>query len=194
MGSQEKTATQPVTREVLIEATDALLARGDDAFGLRDARIALILGVVHGMGLEQAFPAQREIAVAVARAGYALRSAEEQLDAVTDRAPLMGLLAGIEQERKDLLHWEAMQIAAWEVTDDPELPRFADLVDPGGLAGHPQRDEALALLADVAIENFGTGTPLGDLTQGDGVRAARFGYALRIAERSLPDEPSRLLR
>lgn len=194
MGPRDKAGTQRVERGALIEATDALLARGDDAFELRDSRIALVLGVVHGMGLEDAFPGQREIAVAVARAGYALRRVEEQFEVVAVEAPLTCLVAGVEHERDGLLHWEAMQIVAWEATDDPQLTRFTDLVDATDLAGHPQRDEALALLADAAIESFGTGTPIGSLSHEQGVRGARFGYALRMAERSLPDDPSRLLR
>lgn len=170
------------------------MAAGDNAFEVRDTRIALVLGAVHGLNLEDALPAPREIAVAVARAGYALRRAEEDLDQVAAGAPLTGLLAGVEAERADLLHWEAMQIAAWETAEDPALERFCDVVDPAQLAGHPLRDDAVAVLVDAGIESFGTGTPVGNLSRDAALRAARFGYALRVAERSLPDDPSRLLR
>lgn len=178
----------------LLEATDAVVARGDDAFDLRDTRIALILGVVHGLRLESAYAAQRETAVALARAGYALRRAEEHFELAPAGAPLAELLLALEKERTDLPHWEAMQIVAWETADDPSLERFSDLVDVSALAGHSQRDQAMATLIRAAVETFGTGTPVGSLAEDEGLRAAWFGYALRIAERSLPEDRSRLLR
>lgn len=178
----------------LLEAIDQLLAGGDDLFGVRDTRVALVLGVVHGLKLEQDLPTPREAAVAGARAGYALRCAEERVGEVVDPAPLRALIEALEQERADLPHWEAMQIVAWELVEDPELERFADLVDARELDGHAGRPMVVETLAEAALKSFGTGTPIGALSEGDARRAVVFGYGLRIAERSLPDDDSRLLR
>lgn len=172
----------------LLEEVDRLLGKGDAIFAVRDTRVALVMGVVHGLRLEADRDVPRETAVAAARAGYALRCVDE-----SPGSPLRALICAIERERADLPHWEAMQIVAWEHADDATMTRFADLVEGEVLALSGDAENVLGQVADAAVDTFGTGTPIGNLTGFDARRAARFGYALRIAEQSLPDDPGRLL-
>lgn len=147
--------------DTLLHTVDSLLASGDGLFSGSEARVALVLGVLHGLGLEAAAEAARDTAVASARAGYAFRRAEEDHGLAGSGA------AGRPALADGLPVWDALQIAAWETAVD-------------SLPGHPERGAALAGLADSAAQHVGallTGLPVADA-----LRAVRFGYALRAAE------------
>lgn len=153
--------------ESLLHTVDALLAAGDALFAGESSRVALVLGVLHGLGLEHGHEAARETAVAAARAGYAFRRAEQQhglAGAEAGAAP--GSAAGAPE---GVPGWDALQIAAWETRIET-------------LPGHPERGAALAVLADAAASDVGG--LLTGLSPADGLRAVRFGYALRAAAAS----------
>lgn len=147
--------------DTLLHTVDSLLASGDGMFSGAEARVALVLGVLHGLGLEAAAEAARDTAVASARAGYAFRRAEEEHGLAGSGT------AGRPAPADGLPAWDALQIAAWEIAVD-------------ALPGHPERGAALADLADSAGQHVGallTGLPIADA-----LRAVRFGYALRAVE------------
>jgi hypothetical protein len=177
---------------VLISAVDELLARGERLYGLRDTEIALVVGVTHGLGLEAAAAEQKDPAVAGARAGFALRVAEEDAGLAERRLPaLTDALTLMEARDPSLVHWDAAQVLAWELVDaDGERAAFRL---PGGrpltyaaLPEHPGHEPALADLV-AALTAAGA-----DAARVE--RACRFGYALRCAEASLPHGVDRLLR
>lgn len=149
----------------LLHTVDALLAAGDALFSSEPARVALVLGVLHGLALEHGHDAARETAVAAARAGYAFRRAEQEhglAGAAAGAAP-----GGAAPKPAGVPGWDALQITAWEVSIET-------------LPGHPERGAALAALADAAARDVGG--LLTGLHPTDGLRAVRFGYALRAAE------------
>lgn len=158
----------------LLERVDELLARGAALYGVRDTEVALVVGVVHGLGLEAAPAGDKDGVISAARAGFALRAAEEAAGLAESKLPeLTDCLAVAESRDPALLRWDAAQALAWELVDgDDELPRPA---------GHE------------AVKGQLVGALDGDdpaITE----RACRFGYALRCAEGSLPHDPSRWLR
>jgi len=152
--------------DTLLHTVDTLLATGDALFSGEDPRVALVLGVLHGLALEHGHEAARETAVAAARAGYAFRRAEEDhgLAGAAAGAPVAGPVPD------GLPMWDALQIAAWEVTIKM-------------LPGHPERGATLASLADAAARDVGA--LLTGLPPAAALRAVRFGYALRAAERAM---------
>lgn len=170
----------------LLARTDALLGTGDDLFGGEESRVALVLGVLHGLELDDAPSAAREIAVAAARAGFALRRAEEERGLAGACPRLAAWLRRMAQERADVPMWDAAQMAAWEAVDDaPGRERRCPSLTK--LPGHPERGAAFAQLADAAARDVGA--LLTGLAPADAVRAARFGYALRAAEWSTREPP-----
>ena len=162
---------RPLSLHALLRGADALLERGPGLYAVRDTEVALAAGVVHGLAGEDAPKPLKDDLADAARGGYALRRAEEDAGFGPARdAALRDWLVATEARHAGLLHWEAMQAAAWAMEGG----------EPPEPAGHPERDAALARVAEaVGI--------------GDALRAARFGYALRCAEASLPLDPERLL-
>ena len=174
----EAVSVRPLPRaggpEDILERVDDLLTRGAGLYAVRDTEVALVVGVVHGSGLESASQGDKDAAISAARAGFALRVAEEEGGFVERKLPeLTDSLALAEARNPLLLHWDAAQALAWELVE---------------------RDEDLSPPADHAAAMTRI---LGALDGGDpGLvdRACRFGYALRCAEASLPHDPSRRLR
>ena len=163
---------RPPSVHALLRSADALLERGPGLYALRDTEVALAAGVVHGLALENAPKPLKDDLADAARAGYALRRAEEDAGFGPERdAALRDWLVATEARHAGLLHWEAMQAAAWAMEGG----------EPPEPVGHPDRDAALQRVAEAA-------------GAADALRAARFGYALRCAEASLPLDPERLLR
>jgi len=164
----------PAAPVELLELVDDLLARGADLYGVRDTEVALVVGVVHGMGLEVASAGDKDRVVSAARAGFALRVAEEAVGLAEAKLPaLTDCLAQTEARDPALLHWDAAQALAWELVDGrrgPPCPAGHEAVWAQLVAGLDSDEPALA------------------------ERACRFGYALRCAEGSLPHDPGRRLR
>ncbi len=165
----------PGWRVDALERVDALLARGAELYALRDTEVALVVGAVHGTGLESASEEDKDPVISAARAGFALRVAEEEQDGGAERKlpELTDSLALAQARDPRLMHWDAAQALAWEIVDGD-----ADLPVPAGHAG--AMDRIVAALAAGEPELIG--------------RACRFGYALRCAEGSLPHDPARRLR
>lgn len=175
--------------DALLHVTDARLAAGDELFASPEARVALVLGVLHGLGLEEAAEATRETAVAAARAGYAFRRAEEDGGLRADRVEVLEDACESEALR-ELQRWDALQALAWELADGPATAGGASSRASALelLAGHPDRGDAIASLADAAARHIGavlTALPIADT-----LRAVRFGYALRAAEAGVPQPGS----
>ncbi len=162
---------RPLSLHALLRSADALLERGPGLYAVRDTEVALAAGVLHGLAGEDAPKQLKDDLADAARGGYALRRAEEDAGFGSARdAALRDWLVATEARHAGLRHWEAMQAAAWAMEGG----------EPPEPAGHPERDAALALVAEAA-------------GAGHALRAARFGYALRCAEASLPLDPERLL-
>ena len=118
-------------------------------------------GVVHGLACEDAPTPLKDDLADAARGGYALRRAEEDAGCGPARdAALRDWLVAAEARDAGLLHWEAMQAAAWAMEGG----------EPPAPAGHPERGAALAQVAEAA-------------GAADALRAARCGR--RRAERQL---------
>lgn len=186
-------APEPAEPSAVIERVDAALARGDGMFALRDTHIALVMGTLHGLRLEGQTDAARETAVSAARAGYALAVAvgEDPDRAATPRAPLRTLIQTLERERPTLMHWDAMQIAAWEAMEPSDELESLGLINRTEVHDDAQRTALFVELATAARD--ACSDLLSPLPLGDAVHAVRFGYGLRIAEESLPEDPARLL-
>jgi len=158
----------------LLERVDALLGEGAGLYRVRDTEVALVVGVVHGLDLESAPADAKDGVISAARAGFALRVAEEGAGLAEPKLPrLTELLAVAEARDPALLHWDAAQAMAWELVDDDDEPPSP----AGHEAARARLVAALAGAEPVTAE-----------------RACRFGYALRCAEGSLPHDPSRRLR
>jgi hypothetical protein len=152
-------------------------------------KVALVLGVLHGLELEAGSEPAREAAVAAARAGFALRRAEEDAGVARGASPpLSAWLRRARRTRADLALWDAMQVAAWEALEPVRTSGADRDGDPPPQLtvppGHPDRGAAFAELADAV--GIDVGAVLGGLPPGEIVRAVRFGYLLRIVEASLP--------
>jgi hypothetical protein len=157
----------------LLERVDDLLARGAGLYAVRDSEVALVVGVVHGMGLEVAPAGEKDGVISAARAGFALRAAEEAAGFAEAKLPaLTDCLAVAGARDPTLLHWDAAQALAWELVDGEEGPPC-----PAGHEAHMARLVAALDGDEPALLE----------------RACRFGYALRCAEGSLPHDPNRRL-
>lgn len=163
----------PAAAADLLERIDALLGRGAGLYAVRDTEVALVVGVVHGMALELAPADAKDAVISAARAGFALRTAEEAAGLAEAKVPaLTDSLALAEARDPALLHWDAAQALAWELADSEDGPPRPD--------GHDAAKARLlaALEGEPAVVE----------------RACRFGYALRCAEGSLPHDSARRLR
>lgn len=165
-------ARPPAAPADLLERVDDLLGRGAGLYAMRDTEVALVVGVVHGMGLEPAPADEKDAVISAARAGFALRAAEEAAGLAEVKLPaLTDALALAEARDLTLLHWDAAQALAWELADSHDGPPRPD--------GHGATRSRLLAALD--------GEPAG------AERACRYGYALRCAEGSLPHDPDRWL-
>lgn len=172
-GATVRRSRPPAPPDDLLERVDDLLAKGAGLYRVRDTEVALVVGVVHGMGLEAAPAGDKDGVISAARAGFALRAAEEVAGLAEVKLPeLTDCLAVAEARDPALLHWDAAQACAWELVDGDEGPPC-----PGGHEAQMARLVAALDGGEPALLE----------------RACRFGYALRCAEGSLPHDPSRWL-
>jgi len=162
----------PAAPADLLERVDDLLARGAGLYAVRDTEVALVVGLVHGMGLELAPAGEKDAVISAARAGFALRAAEEAAGLAEAKVPALTDSLALAQARDPaLLHWDAAQALAWELVDRESGPPASD--------GHEAAEARLLAALD--------GEPAAVQ------RACRYGYALRCAEGSLPHDPARRL-
>jgi hypothetical protein len=183
--------------DLLERAASIYGSRRDEIWELPDTGIALGMGLTH-LGIDGEAKEIKRAMVSAARMGYAFRRAEEEMG-ISPGAErnVFEWLSVAEAQRPDAPHWEAMQAAAWGITRATRMQPAGITHDDQPLTwdylpGHTKRDIALEesagdiLLAVVGAQNVHRW--LSKATE-----AARFGYTVRFAEASLPDDPSRLL-